>query len=129
MQQGGWHQHAGGQDGRKVQQDADKQNTKGGGTSDWSVHMTGLIGWWRRVENIQNKQDEKQRRILEKQQKMSVAKLNFVRRYFPMMTTPKQGTASPNPAIGTSARNLKNSVMLSPATKRKGREVDHSEEF
>ena len=58
-QQGGWHQHAGGQDWREEQnQHAGKQNTSGGGRSDWSVHMTGLIGWKRRVENDQSKQEE-----------------------------------------------------------------------
>ena len=129
QQQGGRHQHAGGQDGRKVQhQHAGKQNTSGGGPSDWSVHMTGLIGWWRRVEHTQNKQEEKQRKLIENQKKMSVAKLSFVSRYFPTMTTRKQEMTSPNPAICMKTR-IKKSVILSPATKRKGWGVEHSAEF
>jgi hypothetical protein len=116
----GQHQHAGGQDGRGEQhQHAGKPNTSFGvgGRSDWSLHLTGLVGWWRRVENAHTKQDEKNRKVRENKKKMSVAKLSFVKRFFPTVTNPTPGNVTcPNSANDMKTRKL-NSVILSPATK------------
>ena len=60
---------------------------------------------------------------------MGVAKLSFVNRFFPTMTTLSQEMTGPNPANGLRKTKLKNSVILSPATKRKGWGVGHSVEF
>jgi hypothetical protein len=60
---------------------------------------------------------------------MSVAKLSFVNRFFPTVTISKQeNVTSPNPANCVNTRKL-NSVILSPAAKRKGRGVECSAEF
>ena len=40
-------------------------STGGGQKRDWSVHLTGLVGWWRRVESTQTKEDEKIRKFRE----------------------------------------------------------------
>ena len=114
----------------KRHQHAGKSRSKfgGGKKSDWSTHLTGLVGWWRRIENIQTKQEENDRKTKEKHTKASVAKLSFVSRFFPqttnthlaMKTTP---TRRHHYFSNTGSRKetpLMNSGLLSPSTKRKG---------
>jgi hypothetical protein len=102
-------------------------STGGGQKSDWSVHLTGLVGWWRRVESTQTKEYEKIRQFREKQQKLSVAKLSFVLKYFKTQTNPRTET-TPNPVNKLTNARL-NSAIISPATKRKGGGVEYMAEF
>ena len=102
-------------------------STGGGQKSDWSVHLTGLVGWWRRVESTQTKEDEKIRKFREKQQKLSVAKLSFVGKYFKTQTNPRTET-TPNPVNKLTNARL-DSAILSPAAKRKGGGVEYMAEF
>ena len=41
--------------------DKSKNKPVGGQKSDWFTHLTGLVGWWRRIETMQSKLEEKER--------------------------------------------------------------------
>ena len=79
------------------------------------------------VETAQTKEDKKIRKSREKQQKLSVAKLSFVGKYFKTQTNPRTET-TPRPVDKLKHARL-NSVIISPAAKRKGGGVELMAEF
>ena len=53
--------------------------------STWPDHMTGLVGWWRRVEKDgerEGKERRKQTRLLEEKAEKQSCKLSFIRKFF-----------------------------------------------
>jgi hypothetical protein len=60
------------------------------------THLNGLVGWWRRLEILQTKQEEKDRKMKEKLTKASVAKLSCVSNFFPQtINTHSVGKTTP----------------------------------
>jgi hypothetical protein len=54
--------------------------------STWPDHMTGLVGWWRRVERDgerEGKEMMKQTRLLEERAGKQACKLSFIQKFFP----------------------------------------------
>ena len=75
---------------------------------------------------LRQKDYEKMRKFRDKQQKLSVAKLSFVCKYFPTQANPKTET-TPRSVDKLKHARL-NSVIISPAAKRNG-EVEYMAEF
>ena len=54
--------------------------------STWPDHMTGLVGWWRRVERDGEREGNemmKQTRLLEERAGKQACKLSFIQKFFP----------------------------------------------
>jgi hypothetical protein len=93
--------------------------------SDWYLHLTGLIGWWRRVEAEQTKFEEKQRKIRKERKHSSVAKLSFVINFLIRQNRHEKSKQTLHRQPSIDRKKCKNyivKVVLSPSTKRKGGE-------
>ena len=92
-----------------------------GERSDWFSHLTGLIGWWRRVESEQEKMEEKTRKMTEVRKNSSVAKLSFVSNLWAQKNRhEKSKLATPRKlSIDRKKSEKIEKIVLSPSTKRK----------
>ena len=76
---------------------------------------------------LRQKDYEKMRKFRDKQQKLSVAKLSFVGKYFKTQTNPRTETT---PRLVDKLNHARlNSVIICPAAKRKGGGVEYMAEF
>ena len=103
----------------------------------WSANMTGLVGWWRRIEMEQSKQEAlgrkqegRKRKEVEERRKKEDEKLNFVRKYFPGCSQTPGGSSKlrdettlglnmRQPGIGMEGGTSGTELNFSPNTKRK----------
>ena len=93
-----------------------------GEKNDWYSHLTGLIGWWRRVEIEHTKLEEKYRKIREERKNSSVAKLSFVNNILIRQNRHEKSKHTPTRQPSIDRKKFENEmvkIVLSPSTKRK----------
>jgi hypothetical protein len=110
--------------------------------TDWSMNMLGLVGWWRRLEqeqsrqeNLQRKEENKKIKEITGRNKQEEEKLSFIRKFFPNCTQTPGGTVKLNkelhkkrdsnlghPSSGNVKTDIRTEHSLTPISKRKAGE-------
>ena len=112
----------------KITKNTAKHNLTGSRTTmSWYSHLTGLVGWWRRVEHEQTKLEDIRRRTEENSRKINECRRREGDRRNTFIQKLSKLTPSNLPNNGLTNRN--NRILSSPYAKRKVGEGEHLEEF